>query len=234
MIQILEVIRRAEQGTTRPYFCRACDGSQYVVKGASAGTKALIAEWLAGQIGRHLELPVPRFSLAELPPLLLKNLSPEVRGDLGAKPVFASQVVEHSEELRYAQVREIPIHQRAQTLAFDCWVRNGDRTLSEHGGNPNILWTPADTKIHLIDHNLAFEDDLPADVRGNHVFQDASIAWDADFRSTFHQSTSSAFAMLDSWWDQIPEEWLEYAEISLEQVKEILWQGYQLDAIFTA
>lgn len=84
MIPIVEVIGRPTQGVTRPFVCRGDDGEIYYVKGAGAGRRSLICEWVAGNLGRDLGLPIPPFSIVEVPPELtdvggmsgLKELGP--------------------------------------------------------------------------------------------------------------------------------------------------------------
>ena len=52
---------------TRPFLCRGDDGWLYYVKGNAAGHSSLICEWIAGQLGRRLGLPIPDFRLAIIP-----------------------------------------------------------------------------------------------------------------------------------------------------------------------
>ncbi len=224
MIQLIEIIRRSDQGVTRPFVCRGDDGALYYVKGAGAGWKALIAEWVAGSLARHLLLPVPPFAIAEVPRALVRGSVNEDIGDLGAGPVFASRAVPMAEELRYEHVRRVPMSEQAWTLLFDCWVINGDRTLSEHGGNPNVLWTPGDGRMHLIDHNLAFEDDPLAELKSHHAFSAAHSAWDKSFRAEATQRMRAAMSELPSIWNSLPDEWLEFDSLTLAQVEEMLWR----------
>ena len=56
------------EGGSLPALAEADDGQLYVVKfrGAGQGRKALIAELIAGEIGRTLGLNVPELALVEL------------------------------------------------------------------------------------------------------------------------------------------------------------------------
>src|SRR5260370_11973227 len=56
------------EGGSLPAIVEANDDGMYVLKfrGAGQGPKALIAELVAGEIGRALELPVPEIVFAEL------------------------------------------------------------------------------------------------------------------------------------------------------------------------
>ncbi|WP_409527298.1 HipA family kinase [Rhizobium sp. BK591] len=49
-IEIEEVLRRSDQGVTRPYICRGADGKLYYVKGKDAGYESLVKEWIAGTL----------------------------------------------------------------------------------------------------------------------------------------------------------------------------------------
>lgn len=54
---------------------------------------------------------------------------------------------------------------------FDWWIMNGDRTLSESGGNPNILWDISIDSAFIIDHNLAFDRSVTlAALEADHIF----------------------------------------------------------------
>ncbi len=209
---------------TRPFICRGDDGELYYVKGAGVGWKGLIAEWLAGHLAHHLGLPVPPFDLAELPPSLRRHSTRDDFRDLGSAPVFASRAVAFAEELRFEQVVRIPLREQAWALLFDCWTGNGDRTLSEQGGNPNVLWTPGDGQMHLIDHNLAFEDDPLPELKSHHVFGAAKTVWNADFRRMATERMRLAMAEMPGWWRAMPEEWLEFGGLTLGQAEEMLWR----------
>ena len=60
------------EGGSLPAIVEADDDGLYVIKfrGAGQGPKALIAELVAGEIGRALGLPVPEIVFMELDPLL--------------------------------------------------------------------------------------------------------------------------------------------------------------------
>ena len=58
-IEIVEVIRRTQQGVTQPYICRSEDGELYFVKGRGAGYASLAKEWVAGCLAKRLGCPYP-------------------------------------------------------------------------------------------------------------------------------------------------------------------------------
>jgi hypothetical protein len=63
MLEITEIIRRAEQGRTGPFLCRASDGRQYFIKGRAATASGLMREWLGANLAQRFGLPVPLLRL---------------------------------------------------------------------------------------------------------------------------------------------------------------------------
>jgi len=59
MLEITEIIRRAEQGRTEPFLCGASDGRQYFVKGRAATASGLMRECLGANLVKRFGLPVP-------------------------------------------------------------------------------------------------------------------------------------------------------------------------------
>jgi len=208
-IRIVDVIGRSTQGITRPFLCRGDDGLQYFVKGHGAGRRALISEWLAGQLGLRLGLPIPSFAQTDIAPELIRFSAREDIGELGTGQGFGSQLVESVDELAYLFIEQIDPKLRAKILLFDWWICNGDRTLSPDGGNPNLLWSHRDRKLHVIDQNLAFND---ADMGGfwdEHIFRASSTEWTPAFRDELARTMSAALPSVPQWWAQMPESWTE-------------------------
>ncbi|MFB9241010.1 HipA family kinase, partial [Massilia antarctica] len=98
-MQIIEVIDRSEQGITKPFICRGDDGKIYFVKGRGAGRRSLLCEWIAGNLGLSLGLPIAPFTVVDVPGALISLASREDLNELGSGPAFGSlrlQVVELS------------------------------------------------------------------------------------------------------------------------------------------
>ena len=169
-VQIVEVLRRSEQGVTRPFICRGDDDDVYFVKGVGAGRRSQIAEWIAGKLGLALGLPIAPFEIVDVPEELMEFDSGLELVDLGAGPAFGSQRQEVM-ELTASAVQEVPTELQQKLLAFDWWIRNADRLLTEKGGNPNLFWEPDSFELVIIDHNQAFDPDFdPAIFLNYHVF----------------------------------------------------------------
>ncbi|MEN8177428.1 MAG: HipA family kinase [Pseudomonadota bacterium] len=208
-VEIIEVLRRSEQGMTLPFICRGDDDEIYFVKGLNAGRRSQICEWVAGRLAVLMGLPIAPFEIVEVPEELLElDFGLDLR-ELGSGPAFGSQERQVT-ELTVSTVEQVPKDLQQDVLIFDWWVRNGDRCLGEHGGNPNLFWEPGNKELVVIDHNQAF--DMTAsrsDFYKYHVFSGQSWELSGDFlrRSEYNERMSLA---LDAWnqiLDEIPESW---------------------------
>lgn len=222
-VKITEVIGRSTQGVTRPFLCRGDDGRQYYVKGHGAGRHALISEWIAGNLGLRFGLPIPPFVLASIPVDLVQFSARDDIRDLGAGIAFGSKMIPSVDELQYLFIEQVDPLLRAKILLFDWWVCNGDRTLTEDGGNVNLLWSHRDSKLHVIDHNLAFDDDRVEDIWIHHVFRDSIKEWTPGFQNDMSKVMKAAINDVAGWWKAMPEEWTEVESgITLARLEKML------------
>ena len=230
-ITITEVIGRSEQGMTRPFLCHADDWATYYVKGAYAGKNSLCCEWVASRLAKLLvddePLALPQFRMAEVPTELIEGSArPDIR-DLGAGRVFASMRIEGGQELNWSAAQGWPDETIAMVLLMDLWLRNEDRSLSPHGGNPNLLveripqlaaddpggalWKDQVRREMLwaYDFNLAFDEDF--DRRrffGAHVFGGMLKRWPEGFRERMEPRLRSALGEVRTIFSELPPEWL--------------------------
>lgn len=208
MLNIVEIIRRSDQGVTRPFLCRCDDDRLYFVKGRDAGTRSLLCEWLAGHLAKAFGLPIAHFSTAQAPPGLVA-LFPDGNG-LGADPAFASLLVEHSQELSQAHLRHVDSTTQRDLLVFDWWIHNPDRTLTSAGGNPNLLWNPMQRRLAVIDHNLAFDRGFEPHLFSlTHVFAKRipEVFQDLVRRTEYIGRLRDALAAWPDACHNVPEEW---------------------------
>jgi hypothetical protein len=143
------------EGGSLPAIVEADDGELYVMKfaGAGQGPKVLIAELLAGEIGRALGLRVPELLFIELNPALGRNeRDPEIRALLEASAGLNLALRYLPSSFAYNPLLQPPVAPELASAIvwFDAFVTNVDRTarnvnLLLHQGN---LW--------LIDHGAAF------------------------------------------------------------------------------
>lgn len=207
--QIVEVIGRAEQGATRPFICRGDDDWVYFVKGRGAGRRSQICEWIAGQLGHGLGLPIAPFAIVDVPEELIAI---DLRGDLhelGAGLAFGSRKAAVL-ELSVSNLHQVADVLQRDVLAFDWWIRNGDRNLGEAGGNPNLFWDVENESLVVIDHNQAFDPGFSAqEFASLHAFHAQKQALFGDWEQQQHYNTRFAEVMTewDAFCNTVPPEW---------------------------
>jgi len=142
------------EGGSVPALVEADDDGLYVVKllGAGHGRKALVAELLAGELGRHLGLPVPDQVLVELDGALSKAEPDGEIQDLLERSAgtnigldFLPGALAFHPAIGPAPEPELA----AAVVWLDAFTTNVDRTPR----NPNLLvWH---RRLHCIDHGSA-------------------------------------------------------------------------------
>ena len=142
------------EGGSVPALVEADDDGLYVVKllGAGHGRKALVAELLAGEIARHLGLPVPDLVLVELAAELAKAEPDEEIQDLLERSAginFGLDFLPGALNFAPAVGPRPDPELAADVVWLDALTTNVDRTPR----NPNLLvWH---RRLHLIDHGSA-------------------------------------------------------------------------------
>lgn len=195
---------------TRPFLVRAEDDALYVAKGRETTQRGLIAEWICAHLAQQLGLPIPAYSLLQVSPALVSALGSEA-GALGHGAVFGSLQQSGVQEFAITQLKRVDAAQRRMLLAFDWWVENADRSLSPHGGNPNLLWNAAESKLLVIDHNLAFDTDFDdTSFFATHVFRQEADTLFGDLvcRAQTSVRLDAALSCFDTAVQGLPPEWL--------------------------
>lgn len=203
------------QGGSVPALVEADDESLYVLKFSAAGQgpKALIAELVAGEIGRALGLRVPElvFIIVE-PGLAAAEPHPEIREPMNASVGLNLGLRFLPYALEYNPIlapRPNPAEASA-IVWFDAFITNVDRTVR----NINILMQSR--RLWLIDHgaSLYFHHDwqdylarsrTPFPLIRDHAllrYASALPAADVDLRARLAPEISDAIAGL------IPDDWL--------------------------
>jgi hypothetical protein len=143
------------EGGSLPGLVEADDDGLYVAKfrGAGQGPAALVAEVLAGELARALDLPVPELVLAELDPEL-----PRAEPDVEIQELLVASAgtnlgvdfLPGALPFTPAAARDLDPAFAADVVWLDALVMNVDRTPR----NPNLLvWHG---RTWLIDHGAAF------------------------------------------------------------------------------
>jgi hypothetical protein len=214
-VRALRYVAPLREGGSLPALVEADDDGLYVVKlrGAGQGPKALVAEVVAGELGRALGLAVPELVLVDVDPALA-DAEPDVEIQ---ELVHASGGLNAGLDFLPAALPFSPAHPEAMDPAlaadvvwFDALVTNVDRTPR----NPNLLvWHG---RLWLIDHGAALyrhhDPSWPGDAArrpfpaiADHVLLPfASSILEADERGAAHLPEATLEAAVGG----VPDAWL--------------------------
>ncbi len=142
------------EGGSLPAIVEADDSGLYVVKfrGAGQGPLALVAELVSGEIGRALDLKVPRLVLIDLDEAIGRNEpDPEIQDLLQASVGInvALDYLPGSFMFDLGARDKVGGPLASLIVWFDAFVTNVDRTAK----NPNLLWWHR--TLYLIDHGAS-------------------------------------------------------------------------------
>ena len=230
-IEIISIKHEMKQGKTAPYLCHADDESRYVVKGSKATYKGLIYEWVVANLAAEFGLPVPSFKKAIVDTSFTQYGLYELYGYN-----FASQFQDNIQDIRFDQLDKIEPNVLKDLFFFDYWIQNGDRCLTEKGGNPNFFLHQKTLEPFVLDHNLAFDEDFSLQRHQDiHVGAKFWNGLDLVDKPIYEAKIASCIHILDDTFESLPDEWLEiYPEGSIQaSIKGILgrvdneefWEG---------
>ena len=153
-VTVTRYIMPLREGGSLPALAEACDDFKYVLKfrGAGHGVKALIAEFLGGEIARALGLKVPELVFANLDEAFGRTEGDEEIQDLlqGSKGLnlalhFLSGAINFD-----PVVTQVEARLASRIVWLDALITNVDRTFR----NTNMLiWH---RELWLIDHGASF------------------------------------------------------------------------------
>jgi hypothetical protein len=152
-VNVTRYVTPLREGGSLPAIVEADDDGMYVLKfrGAGQGTKALIAELIAGEIARAAGLPVPELVFVALDPEIAKTEpDPEIQDLIRASGGLNLGLDYLPGSVMFDPVADKPDGDLASRIVwFDAYVTNVDRTAR----NANMLmWH---RRLWLIDHGAA-------------------------------------------------------------------------------
>jgi len=152
-IAVTRYVTPLREGGSMPAIVEADDDGMYVLKfrGAGQGTRALVAEWIAGAIAAELGLPVPERAFAVVDPDLARTEGdPEIQHLIRASAGVNFALDYLPGAANFDVLADEVEHGLASRIVwFDAFLSNVDRTVR----NPNLLaWHD---RIWLIDHGAA-------------------------------------------------------------------------------
>lgn len=153
-VRAVRYVTPLREGGSLPAIIEADDDGLYVLKfrGAGQGVKALIAEFLGGEIGRVLGLKIPEIVFVELDAELARTEpDPEIQDLIRASGGLNLALDYLPGSITFDQLIETPDADLASKIVwFDALTANVDRTAR----NANmLLWH---RELWLIDHGAAF------------------------------------------------------------------------------
>ncbi|HXE54705.1 MAG TPA: HipA family kinase, partial [Tepidisphaeraceae bacterium] len=85
--------------------------------------------------------------------------------------------------------------------------------------NPNLLWDPPTGSLHVIDHNLAFDQSAPEDFWSRHIFRDRkSLLADPQAQEADLARMQTIISMLPAIWSELPDVWTEACTLPFDRV----------------
>ncbi|EAN9585816.1 hypothetical protein GB312_08740 [Salmonella enterica] len=153
---------------------------------------------------------------------------PDLRGELSPGPAFATRFVENASTINIQQARSaVNIQDQKKIFFFDRWINNADRSLTDIGGNVNIIFDAVNNRYYLIDHNLAFAQDTTDDEYDVHVYSANGRKWEFDIldKPELMDLASGAIGSVEEKFNQVPDEWFssdEERELMLNEIMNCL------------
>jgi len=152
-VRVTRYVTPLREGGSLPAIVEADDDGLYVLKfrGAGQGPRALIAELVAGEIGRALGLPVPELVFAQIHPDLARTEpDPEIHALILDSAGLNLAIDYLPGSVTYDPIVHAPEDELASRIVwFDAYLMNVDRTAR----NTNmLLWH---RRLWLIDHGAA-------------------------------------------------------------------------------
>ncbi|MGM8360466.1 HipA family kinase [Flavobacterium sp. ARAG 55.4] len=235
-VNVTRYITPLREGGSLPALAEADDDFKYVLKfrGAGHGVKALIAEFLGGQIAKILGLPVPELVFAELDEAFGRTEADEEIQDL----------------LKFSQGLNLGLHYLSGAITYDAaandceallaskivwldaFITNVDRTFK----NTNLLiWKK---ELWLIDHGASFyfhhswTNWEKTAVTPFALIKDHVLLPKASYLEEAHETFTAKLndSILEEIVNQIPEDWLQWEDqtISPAEIKAIYFQFLSL------
>ncbi len=222
-----QIHRVMDDGRTGARLCRCSDGNDYVIKTlGEVPPYELIAEWICAHLAIAFGLPVPPCKLVIDMPRLIKH-SGDVCNEPDDTVGFASLYQDTAVTLtRLASLSVLP-RLKTDILVFDAWIKNGDRTLSGHGGNVNLLQDILNPQqLWVFDHNLALNPhENLATLATHHVFCGENAGDSLDdivTKAEYETKIQHCMALLPQIIATIPDSWIEEANSRLPDGKEVI------------
>lgn len=226
MVNIIEIKQKMTQGKTEPWLCLGDDDNRYVVKRFNATFKGCVYEWIAANLGQRFGLAIPDCALVNIDEFLVEYEAELLTG-LGSGIGFGSTLKPCLIEVNVDLLRKANPQILKDLFMFDYWINNGDRTLTELGGNPNLYFNVVSGELVVFDHNLAFDKNFSVEIHKNLHVSSFLFRGQTDLfepmveRPKYEKKFTQALNGLDAIIATIPEEWLNEIPDALGEIERI-------------
>lgn len=230
-VNVIRYITPLREGGSLPALAEADDDFKYVLKfrGAGHGVKALIAEFLGGQIAKYLGLPIPELVFANLDEAFGRTEADEEIQDLLQFSQGLNLGLHYlSGAITYDTSNDCDAELASKIVWLDAYITNVDRTFK----NTNLLiWKK---ELWLIDHGAAFyfhhswdnwkaNAVTPFALIKDHVLLPKATQLDkvnAEFTNKLNDNILREIV------NQIPDDWLHWEDrdITPEEIREVYFQ----------
>ena len=217
-VQVTRYVTPLREGGSMPAVVEADDDGLYVLKfrGAGQGPRALVAEWIVGNLARALGFDVPEIVFAQLDPVIARTEGdPEIQALVRASDGLNLALDYLPGAANFDPLAWTPDPTLASRIVwFDAFTSNVDRSTR----NPNLLlWH---RRLYLIDHGAALYfqhgwdgDPARADAGFPLIRDHVLLPWADDVRRADAELASKL--TMDTIADivaQVPDAWLEGAD----------------------
>ncbi len=214
MVNVVQYVKPLREGGSLPAIVKADDGFHYVLKfrGAGQGTKALVGEFIGGELARAIGLKVPELVFMQLDDSFSKTEPDEEIQDLLKFSVglnlglhFLSSAITYD-----PLVTQVDAMTASKVVLLDSLISNIDRTAK----NTNLLYW--NHELWAIDHGASFYFHHQWDTWENHLTRTFPLVKDHVLLSQatkLHDVAKEVKAILTDEFIQsiinsIPEDWL--------------------------
>ena len=215
MVNVVQYIKPLREGGSLPAIVKADDGFQYVLKfrGAGQGTKALIAEFIGGELARTIGIKVPEIVFMLLDDSFSKTEPDEEIQDLLKFSVGLNLGLHFlSSAITYDPLAtDVDATTASKVVLLDSLISNIDRTAK----NTNLLFW--NRELWVIDHGASFYFHHNWDNWEQHLTRTFPLIKDHVLLSQATQLKEVANEIKNAWTeetinsiiDSIPEDWLQ-------------------------